>query len=311
MASGVDMTLEIAEQESARLALASDDAALIVLHGPSGGGKSFLARHSADGFDVEFLKAGEEIAREQFDDPRRDEPALLVVDDLQFLPPAAVETFCRLLDRRASLGLRTIVTASAGPRHLRFRGQPYPARLTSRLAAGNVVAVPLPGLASRRSALDALLADTDLQVPDEVIDLIARQSRSLRSLEGAVNQLKLVARLEAGPMKAGPLLRHFRAQVDGDQPKIERIVQRVAGHYRVGVKDLRSKSRQRGFVTPRHVSMYLARTLTEMSFQEIGTYFGGCDHATVVHACRKMNAAIDADPQLGGTVKQLRSDLEG
>jgi chromosomal replication initiator protein len=213
------------------------------------------------------------------------------------------------LDERQSQSRSTIVTASAGPRHLQFRGESFPARLTSRLAAGLVVAVRLPEASSRRFVLDEFLRAANLIVPDSVITYLADHGRGFRSLEGAVHQLKLLAHLDRGPLKASALLEHFQKQSRFDQSSVERIVQVVAGRFRVAAKDVRSRSRRRGFVVPRHVSMYLARRLTPLSFQQIGSYFGGCDHATVLHAYRKMEQTQERDPELGGAIRQLLDDL--
>ncbi len=322
--SPYDRLLSVPEQRPARIALESvamaDAPPLIFLHGPAGCGKTHLVNWllnqlTAPDLSILILDADTNFRSERSTRgggktvAADDEPDLLIVEDLQFLAPAAVETFIHRLDSRHAHGLATVITASAGPRHLRFRGQPFPARLTSRLAAGLVVAVPAPQPESRRMVLEALLRDLNLTVPENVIAHLAHHGRGLRSLEGAVHQLQLLSRLEPGPLKAGPLLDHFQKQSVPEPTSLERIVQRVAGSFQVAAKDVRSRSRQRGFVVPRHISMYIARQLTTLSLQQIGAYFGGCDHATVLHACRKMEATLLADPQLGGAVRQLHDEL--
>jgi chromosomal replication initiator protein len=322
--------LSVLEHRPARLAIEvllaemrnpppSTTASLLFLHGPSGSGKTHLVEWLADTVADSSSTATVLPAESSFKSERstggtpavvvEDEPDWLIVEDLQFLSPSDVEPFLSRLDQRQVYGLPTVVTASAGPRHLRFRGEPFPARLTSRLAAGLVVAVPLPQAASRRAFLEQHLRAAELYVPETVVDHLANQSRGLRSLQGAVHQLALLARIEKGPLKAAPLLEHFQQQTNADKTSVDRIVQSVAGHFRVAAKDVRSRSRRRGFVMPRHVSMYLARKLTPLSYQQIGAYFGGCDHATVLHACRKMEHTLDRDPELGGAVRQLHDDL--
>jgi chromosomal replication initiator protein len=309
--------LSVPEQYPARVALhdllAGAGPLLLVLHGSSGSGKSKLVQWFVDQAPTCSVIAAGDLKAERStrisEDCDTTDEDFLVVEDLQFLPLNAVETFVERLDERQARNLPTIITASAGPRHLRFRGQLYPARLTARLAAGLVVDVPLPRAATRRSVLDELLRSAHLEVPESVVAPLAEQSRSLRSLIGAVHQLELLAKLQPGPFQAGPLLDHFRKQWAADKTTVDRIVQSVAGHFHVAVKDVRSHSRRRGIVVPRHVGMYLARQLTPLSFQQIGAYFGGCDHATVLHACRKMEKTLAGDPHLGGAVRQLHDDL--
>jgi chromosomal replication initiator protein len=292
---------------------------LVFVHGPSGGGKTSLVHWltgqltppasarivSADGNFASERSSRGGSENVELDD----EPDLLVVEDLQFLSPNSVETFLARLDRRQAHGLATAITASAGSRHLRFRGKPFPARLTSRLAAGLVVAVPLPSPTSCRAILDEFLRDARLAIPSEVVAYLAEHGRSIRSLEGSIHQLELLARLEPGPFQAAPLLDHFRKQAIPNKASVERIVHRVAGYFQVSPKEVRGGSRRRGFVVPRHVSMYLARRLTPLSFQQIGAYFGGCDHATVLHACRRMERTLVEDPDLGGAIRHLHDEL--
>ena len=101
---------------------------------------------------------------------------------------------------------------------------------------------------------------------------------------------------------------HLEKHLDADRPSVDRITNRVAVHYRVPAKDLRSRSRRRAILVPRHVSMYLARQLTPMSFQQIGAWFGGCDHSTVLYACRKVEESLGEDAVLSGTVRQLHDE---
>ncbi len=91
--------------------------------------------------------------------------------------------------------------------------------------------------------------------------------------------------------------------------KLESIAERVSRHFRVDARHLRSGRRSRSVLLPRQVGMYLARQLTGLSLEQIGAYFGGRDHSTVLHACRKVEQALASDLVLSGTVKQLHSDL--
>src|SRR5262245_40671941 len=122
-------------------------------------------------------------------------------------------------------------------------------------------------------------------------------------------QLVLLART-LGEMPPSTLIReHLRSQLDAQRPSVERIAGHVAGHYHVSARDLRGGGRRRAVLLPRQVSMYLARHLTPLSLQQIGAYFGGCDHSTVSHACRKIELALKDDAILNGTVRQLHDEL--
>jgi chromosomal replication initiator protein len=102
---------------------------------------------------------------------------------------------------------------------------------------------------------------------------------------------------------------HFRDEVDARRPTVERIVQRVGRYFQVEPQQMQSRCRSRQTLLPRQVGMYLARRLTKLSLQQIGAYFGGRDHSTVLHACRKVEQALAHDVTLSGAVRQLHADL--
>jgi chromosomal replication initiator protein len=101
----------------------------------------------------------------------------------------------------------------------------------------------------------------------------------------------------------------FREDAETCKPTVERIAQRVGRYFAVAPRQMCSRRRSRQALLPRQVGMYLARQLTEMSLEQIGAFFGGRDHSTVLHACRKVEQALDSDPQLSGAVRTLRADL--
>jgi chromosomal replication initiator protein len=102
---------------------------------------------------------------------------------------------------------------------------------------------------------------------------------------------------------------HFQESSQGRQPTVERIAQRVSSYFRVDPRHLQSRRRHQNIVLPRQIGMYLARQLTGLSLEEIGSYFGGRDHSTVFHACRKIKDALMQDAGLSGAVAQLQAEL--
>jgi chromosomal replication initiator protein len=90
---------------------------------------------------------------------------------------------------------------------------------------------------------------------------------------------------------------------------LETILQGVARRFGVGWSELRSGRREREIVLPRQIAMYLGRRWTELSLDEIGTFFGGRDHTTVLHACQKIDRALAQDLTLTGIVQELEEDL--
>jgi chromosomal replication initiator protein len=235
---------------------------------------------------------------------------LVVVEDLQHLPVCAAEPFVQLLDYLEARQRPVVVTALAGPQQLAHRGVRFPARLTSRLAGGLVVGLELLRAPSRFALLQDNAQRRQLAVSPDVLTWLAEHvSGGGRELEGALASLETLARLQRRPLDVAGMAAHFRAQVEASRVTVEHIARRVCSYFRVEARQLQSRRRSRNVVVPRQVGMYLARRLTALSLDQIGAYFGGRDHSTVLHACRKVEQALERDPLLSGAVRQLQADL--
>jgi len=294
----------------------------LLLHGPPGSGKSQLvAALLADltaaptGLTARVESAGE-LARasgEQagFSDPDYLSCDVLVLEDLQHLPPWAADAAAELLDHRARRRRALIVTASSGPAGLSH----LPQRLTSRLAAGLVVSLQPPGPAGRRAILAAAAQARQVRLSRDALDFLAEQGGSPRVALGLLHNLALLARQFPGPLDRAAVRALLAvpgsagsAPATGHGPDIEAIIKRVSAAFGISQKELRGPSRLRPFLLPRQVAMYLARELAGLSFPRIAAAFGR-DHTTVLHACRKIAAELRTDAVLAGRVRQLRGEL--
>jgi len=235
---------------------------------------------------------------------------LVVIEDLQHLPPRAVEPLVQLLDYLDAHTRPVLATALVGPQHLSYRDVRFPSRLTSRLASGLVVGLEPLQAASRLAVLQDKAQRQQLAVSREVLVWLAeRLTGGGRQLEGALARLEALARLQAEPLDIATVAAHFQEHFQEAQVTVERIVQRVSGYFRVDAGQLQSRLRSHNVLLPRQVGMYLARQLTELSLNQIGAYFGGRDHSTVLHACRKVEKDLKHDPLLSGAVRQLHREL--
>jgi chromosomal replication initiator protein len=253
------------------------------------------------------LKTQADLAEQgdEHDYPRR-AVALFIVEDLHRLPLPAAEKLAQRFDECLARQQQMVFTSAVGPRQLRH----LPARLTSRLSGGLVVGLELFGPASRLAFLCDRAQRRQLPVPRDVLAWLAENvGGSGRQLEGVVARLEELVRLHDRLPDREAVARHFRAEADAAQPTVERIAEQVCRYFRIDRRQLRSRQRFRSALVPRQIGMYLARQLTELSLEQIGAFFGGRDHSTVLHACRKIDRALASDPSLSGTIRQLRTDL--
>ena len=294
----------------------------LFLHGPAGTGKTHLVAalagevqrrcpgltdtiHRAgdlNGF-LSSVESNENAACTRLTDWEGD---LLVVEDLQHLRPEAAEALVQVFDRCLSRQQQMVFTALVGPRRLTH----LPARLTSRLACGLVVGLEPFGRASRLAFLQDRAQRRQLAVGPDVLDWLAEHTGgSARQLEGAIARLEELARLHQRLPDRDTVAQCFRDVAEASGLTVERIAEQVGRYFRIDGRQLRSRQRSRSALVPRQVSMYLARRLTGLSLEQIGAYFGGRDHSTVLHACRKIGVALTRDPTLAGVVRQLQAEL--
>jgi chromosomal replication initiator protein len=293
----------------------------LFLHGPAGSGKTHLvsallarAIQQAPDRTTALLTANEFAtfvrAAAETDDAADlqalQQADLIVVEDMQHLPERVAEAFVQFLDRCLARNRQIVLTATAGPGQLRH----LPVRLTSRLAAGLVVGLEALSPGSRLLYLQALTARRRLRIEEPLLAWLAEHvSGSVRQLEGAVTRVQTLRKLNETPLDVDALAEQFQLDAEAHRPTVERIVERVGKYYHVEPRKLQAPGRERNALLPRQVGMYLTRQLTALSLRQIGDYFGGRDHSTVLHACRKVEQALENDQHLSGAVRQLHADL--
>lgn len=295
----------------------------IVLHGPPGVGKTLLTntllQNLTEGPEVitaRTLAVGDlarTVAADRtgpgFDDRDLTTCDVLILEDAQMLPAREADAFGELLDRRASRRKATIITSNVGPAAFKH----LPRKLTSRLAAGLVIQLESLSFASRRTLLEVTAEARKLRLAPAALDWLAEQSTGggVRPLLGLLGSLAQAARAFPGPLDLAAIRDILAAtgQPEATKADVPRIVKQVAAAYGITRKELLGPSRLRRVLVPRQVAMYLARELSGLSLPRLGTAFGGRDHTTVLHACRKVEADTSTDANLAGMVRQLRSEL--
>ncbi len=241
------------------------------------------------------------IRSKAFEDFRRryDSLDVLLIDDIQFFAnkDRTQEEFFYTFNSLIEAHKQVIITSDTFPKDL----EGIEERLKSRFSWGLTVMLEPPELEMRVAILQNKARLEGEVLDDATAFFIAKQIRSnVRELEGALKRVIAYARFQKQPITvelAKEALKDLLA-VQNRQISIENIQKTVADFYKIKVADMYSKKRNRNLARPRQMAMFLAKELTDMSLPEIGQAFGGRDHTTVLHACRRIEALRKTDPTL-------------
>lgn len=224
---------------------------------------------------------------------------LLLIDDIQFFSGKnrTQEEFFYAFNALIEGHKQVIITCDTYPREISGMED----RLISRFGWGLTVAVEPPELEMRVAILLKKAAAEDITLDENIAFFIAKHIRSnVRELEGALKRVLAYSRFTGHPISlelAKEALKDLLA-VQNRQVSIENIQKTVADYYKIKVSEMYSKKRSRNVARPRQLAMALAKELTLLSLPDIGDAFGGRDHTTVLHACRKIVELRTTNPEI-------------
>lgn len=221
---------------------------------------------------------------------------VLLIDDIQFFADKGrtQEEFFYVFNALIESKKQIVITSDTFPKDLAGIED----RLKSRFAWGLTVAIEPPELEMRVAILQKKAQADNLHLEDDVAFFIAKQVRSnVRELEGALKRVAAYAKFSEKKITVDLVKDALRDLIASahKQVSIENIQKTVAEFYKIKVADMFSKKRTRNLARPRQIAMALAKELTPLSLPEIGDAFGGRDHTTVLHACRKIAELRDQD----------------
>lgn len=309
----------------------------LLLVGPSGSGKSAIANHLAAQFLERIASSpaasagqaethglismpGVDFARlyaravdadniTRFRAELQSAP-VLVIDDVHSITnkPSAQEELAARLEARSDALLPTILTC----RRLPTQVPGLRPLLVSRMLPGLTIPIRLPGPEVRRLLIRTLSDRRDLVLGDEELDLLCSglpEEISARQMEAAVRHLELWCRMKA----TRPTMAAIRSAIDCVEPVSEistdQVAKTIARRYKIKLTELKSGTRRQEVVRARSLAMFITRQLTGSSYDKIGKYFGGRDHTTVLHACRKTESLIESDDEMRITANEVVDHL--
>ncbi len=236
---------------------------------------------------------------------------VLLIDDIQFIAgkESTQEEFFHTFNNLHNNRKQIIITSDRPPKEIAKLEE----RLSSRFAWGLVTDIQPPDFETRVAILTKKVESEAIKVPNDVIFFIAEQIKTnIRELEGALIRVVAYSLLEEKSVSL-ELTRFILKDMVKETAKIisiELVQKVVAECFHLPISELRAKKRNKNIVLPRQVAMYVARSLTVMSLPEIGFAFGGKDHTTVLHSCKKIEKMVLEDNNLKSIINQIITTLK-
>jgi chromosomal replication initiator protein len=236
---------------------------------------------------------------------------LLLIDDVQFfIGKQQTQTeFFHTFNALFEAGKKIAVSSDRPPKELATLEE----RLRSRFEWGLIVDIQPPDLELRIAILKKKAAAAQLELPNEVTIYIAERIQSnIRELEGVLVRLKAYSMLHSTPINLELTKKAVGHLLTGEaRPgvSVEAIQNAVCEYFDLKLGELLGNSRLKKNAMPRHIAQYLTRSLTTLSLPEIGAKFGGRDHTSILHACKKIEKALEEDQNLKNLLNYLTKKI--
>ena len=296
----------------------------LVFYGPSGSGKTRLvegicqSRRLAEPNKTLYYLSGADFARSLTNAIRRDQTQIfrtllgqanvVAIENADVLAErdAAQSEFLPILDAAARERKLVVVTFSKNPNEI----PGFSPELAARLAAGLLIPTRFPTRETKRFVVERAAANLGLQLDEATVDFCVENSPP--SVGGVCGTLVQAAQ-EFASRTRSPSPENFRAILEARNPEptwtLDRVLKTVAKQFSVSVVEMRSKKRSKTLVLARNVVFYLARKLTDATFQEIGREFSNRDHSTTLRGARDVAEALETDAELRLQVREIVEKL--
>ncbi len=294
----------------------------LFIHGTSGLGKTHLLQGichkllaqnsskkilflSCETFINHFISAVERGDLDKFRHKYR-HIDLFLIDDVHLLAHKGrtQEEFFHTFNSLYNRGKQIVLSSDSQPSNIPTLEE----RLVSRFKWGLVTNISPPDFETRCAILMMKSRIRGVKVPEDVIAFLAENiENNIRELEGAITKVTGYATLMNRKLDIDMALEAMKDVIKRDARivSIDHIVRTVTEKFEVKLSDIQSKKRFKSIALPRQIAMYIIKNLTTHSLQEIGTYFGGRDHTTVLYACRRIEERVKSDKQFDVLINEL------
>ena len=266
---------------------------------------------SAEKFMYHFVRALRRQDMMSFKEQLRSVDVLMI-DDIQFIAgkESTQEEFFHTFNALVDQNKQIVISADKSPSDLAGLEE----RLRSRLSWGLTADIHPSTYDLRLGILKSKCEQMEAEIPETVLEFLAlKVTSSIRELEGALNRIAAHAEVTGQPVQLETTQEVLQDLLRAHDRRItiDEIQRKVAEHFNLKINDMHSVRRSRNVARPRQIAMYLSKQLTPRSLPEIGRKFGGRDHTTVMHAVRKIEELMEADPSIAQDVEVVKRALTG
>jgi chromosomal replication initiator protein len=239
---------------------------------------------------------------------------VLLIDDVQFVAgkDATQEEFFHTFNALVNNRSQVVLVSDRAPAYIPRLEK----RLLSRFQWGISAELLPPSVETRIAILRQKAHEWRVELDMEILEFLAdRIRKNVRMLEGALLRVSSYVSLYRGSISLNQVEEHLQdmlcQEARGGMVTVGAIQKEIAAYFDVRLGDLNGRSRTQLIIQPRHIAMYLARELTNASLKDIGQAFGGRDHGTVIHACRRVDEDMAASAETRRVVEFLRDKITG
>lgn len=259
---------------------------------------------------IESIRSGNASAMNKFREKYRTIDVLMI-DDVQFIigKESTQEEFFHTFNTLYSANKQIILTSDKPPKEMVTLEE----RIRSRFEWGLMTEIGTPTYETRMAILRQKVEAESMKLDDEILDYIATYIKSnIRELEGALNKLLAIARLEKTDITLDLAKKELQNIITPDKKKeitAQLIIEKVSEHFEISIDQMISKSRSKDVTRPRHIAMYLCKNMTDTSLDAIGTLLGGRDHSTIIHGIQKITEEYESDQQTRNLIETLKKKI--
>jgi chromosomal replication initiator protein len=300
----------------------------LFIYGPSGVGKTHLLfavtnEIKRNNPNIRLMyKKGEEFTNELISSIQNNtQPAfrekyrtvdVLLIDDIQFIAgkESTQEEFFHTFSALYEEEKQIILTSDRPPRDIKTLED----RLRTRFEWGLLADIQPPSFELRTAIINKKAEALNATISSEVVEYLATKlQNNIRQIEGSIKKIVAISLLTGAPITIELARRAISDVLSGNEPvnvTVDRILAAVSRKYGITIEDIKAKKRSEGIVKARHVSIYLIRQLSDVSFTSIGEFFGR-DHTTIMSAFKKVESLVSSSPSMANDISELMAELKG